>query len=61
MSLEIITRQAEATGGAKQNEYGPHIDAEVLKRDYGRVELGAETYVDVADVLFGCTRHTPET
>jgi hypothetical protein len=44
-----------------KNECGPHIDPKVLKRDYGRVELAAETYVDVADVLFGYTRHAPET
>ena len=39
----------------------PQIDAKILKRNYGRVELSAQTYVDVADVLFRCTRHAPET
>jgi hypothetical protein len=64
MSLEEITlRQAGWVRQAEQrkNECGPHIDPKVLKRDYGRVELGAETYVDGADVLFGYTRHAPET
>ena len=39
----------------------PQIDAKILKRNYGRVELGAQAYVDVADMLFRCTRHAPET
>jgi hypothetical protein len=33
----------------------PQVDAEILKRNYGRVEFGAQAYVDVADVLFRCT------
>jgi len=35
-----------------QNKDGPHVNAKVLKCDHGRVELGAQAYVDVADVLF---------
>lgn len=55
-----MPHQAWAEGGAWQNKGRPHVDAKILKRDHGRVEFGAQAYVDVADVLFRCTRHTPE-
>lgn len=48
-------------GHGEQRMDSPQIDAKILKRNYGRVELGAQANVDVADMLFRCTRHAPET
>ncbi len=51
----------QSGGGAKQGVDAPQINAKSLKCNHGRVEFGAQAYVDVADMLIRCTRYGPET